>query len=106
MSFLLWIDESADEAIDLGDPFDLFKIFAEISPLAPEGYDELLSVPGFGEQEVQPEWLALVREQATALLKTEPDLSENAIWVLQTLATAMNKHPTVKPSPFEKNRNS
>lgn len=87
MSMLLWTDEEADEAIDLGDPFLVYQAFAEMAKLADgdDGWEILFSVPGFAEEQVDSEWLLQVREQAKKFLREHGDLSDHAQWILRKL---------------------
>lgn len=67
MSALLWLDTGADEALDLGDPFDLYKAFAEMDHAGGmENYPELFGVVEATElqDDVDPGWLEAVRDQA------------------------------------------
>src|SRR6266478_1317809 len=97
MSFLLWIDEEADDAIDLGDPFLLFKGFGEMGSLVDgdDGLSELFSVPEYGEQNVEEEWLVNVREQATSFLE-QYKVSDHTRWILEQLAGENGKAETVR----------
>ena len=85
MAMLLWVDEAADVALDLGDPFLVFEVFAELARVAGSGagWEELFSVPGFAEEEVEPEWLGKVQDQARRFRELHGDqLGEHARWVL------------------------
>lgn len=67
---LIWIDEQRDQAIDLGDPLAVWSAFSEMAKAAPgEEWPELYGVPHAAEQEVPPEWLQAVREQAARFLE-------------------------------------
>ncbi len=85
---LLWTDEANDEAIDLGDPFRVYQVFAELARQDDDAkWAELFSVPEFAEQEVEPEWLESVRQQAHDFLHDHgEDLSDEAQEMLQILA--------------------
>ena len=80
MSALIWVDTEKDYAIDLGNPFRLLTVFAEMDKLLPESeyngneyinYGELFGVPGatMDNDDVDPEWLADVKRQASQFLK-------------------------------------
>jgi hypothetical protein len=89
MAFLIWTNEEADEAIDLGDPFALMSAMQEIGDAIGDDTDEykqLGEVLDMGEQEVDDEWLAMVRKQAKRCLD-EYDLGDHARWVLEQLAS-------------------
>lgn len=88
MSFLLWVDEAKDQAIDLGDPFALFQAFGEMAKQADSDkeWEDLFSVPGFGEQDVERGWLRAVSRQAKKFLDRHGDgLGEHARWILEQL---------------------
>lgn len=87
MAMLLWVDEAADQAIDLGDPFVVYKAFAAMARVAKEDWPELFSVPGFAEQQVEADWLTKVRGQArTFLARYGARLDEHAHWILEQVA--------------------
>lgn len=50
MALLLWTNAAADAALDLGDPFRAYAVFAELARAVGVGHDagweELFSVPG------------------------------------------------------------
>jgi hypothetical protein len=71
VSFLLWLDAANDEVLNLGDPFHVYRVFGELSQLTngrDEGWEELFSVPHFGEQQVGPEWARKTGQQARRFL--------------------------------------
>lgn len=84
MSLLIWIDEEADRAIDLGDPLRAWSAFAEMARVAVgENWPELFGVPHAAEQEVSPKWLAKVRAQAVRFMRIHAkELGDHARWVL------------------------
>lgn len=90
MSMLLWTNEQSDEAIDLGNPFQVYTAFAEMAKAAgPDDaqWAELFSVPGFAEQEVDAEWLHKVAEQAERFTDLHgANVSDHAQWILRALA--------------------
>lgn len=66
MSFQVY---SGAMTVDLGDPFKLLRAFGAMAKVAGgDDYPELFSVPEFGEQEVEADWLAAVRAQAKTFL--------------------------------------
>jgi len=106
MSLLLWLDESEDLAIDLGDPFEAYKSFAEMAELAgtkSKGWEELFSVPGEAEQDVEAEWVSKVAEQADRFLDTyDGDISDHTRWLLLRLAG--KRQPPKKSVPWEEGK--
>jgi hypothetical protein len=71
LSFLLWLDAANDEVLNLGDPFNVYRIFGELARLTnghDDGWEELFSVPQFGEQQVGPEWARKMGQQARRIL--------------------------------------
>jgi hypothetical protein len=91
MSMLIWVDEAADEAVDLGDPFRAYAAFAEMAKAAGDDakWAELFSVPQFAEQEADPAWLAAVRDQAGEFIaEYGKGLGDQTKWVLRQLAAA------------------
>ena len=91
MSFLLWTDEKADEAVSLGSPLLLFPAFAEISRVVGNdaSWKELQLVPLLGEQTVNPEWLFAVQRQARKFLAEHGrKVGDHARWILRTLSQA------------------
>jgi hypothetical protein len=92
---LLWTNEAADEALDLGDPLRAWSAFAEMARAAPgEDYPDLYGVPHAAEQEVGPDWLAAVAGQARDFLARHGDaLAAGPRALLETLAGAA-------PEPF------
>ena len=95
MSALLWIDTDADEALDLGDPFRLLSAFAEMGKAAGNEHDrygELFGVPDatMGQDDVDPAWLATVRQQAGEFLRRyDRYLGNHARWILGELSGEM-----------------
>lgn len=85
---LLWVDEEADEAVDLGDPFLVYQALAEVHKLdGDERWSALQEIPDHAEQDPDPEWLAGAAEQARQFLETyEQALGEHTAWVLRKLA--------------------
>jgi hypothetical protein len=87
----IWYGDGPEDALSLGDPGVVWKAFGELGRLLEDhpDFDELQSVPGFGEQTVTPWWLNRVREQAAQCLgRFKPLLSERTQTVLVTLAAA------------------
>lgn len=105
MGALLWIDTDKDEAISLGDPFRLRAAFAEMARVVGSGfaaYAELFGVPdACAEQEdVDPDWLALVRRQAGQLLREHGrDLGDVAQAVLAQLTGDLAAHAEIAQPP-------
>jgi hypothetical protein len=107
---LLWLSMEKDEAIDLGNPFTVYGSFADMARVTDEEFPELYGVPMAAEQEVPPEWLAKVSEQAEEFLsKYGDDLKPRTVEILEILSEGGNggepEPPRVKPSPFIKRLN-
>lgn len=95
MSMLLWIDEAADEAIDLGDPFRVFAVLGELHGIDPDDrWAELQAIPEFAEQDPDAEWLGKARDQAAAFLKAHrEELSDEAVEFLNRVAGTEEDEP-------------
>jgi hypothetical protein len=91
VSFLLWLDAANDKVLNLGDPFHVYRVFGELSRLTngrDDGWEELFSVPQFGEQEVGPEWARKTGQQARRFLAEFGDqVSAEARGLLEQLST-------------------
>lgn len=89
MGMNIWWGDGPNDAMSLGDPAHVWRAFAEIADILgdDEVFDELQSVPGFGEQTVTPWWLWQVHLQAElCLLEHEDELSEFAQSLLRSLS--------------------
>jgi hypothetical protein len=76
MSALLWLSEAEDKALDLGNPLVLLQTFARMAEVCGEerynaDFKELFGVPNatMDQEDVDPDWLATVREQAGKFLR-------------------------------------
>lgn len=91
MSALLWVDTSADEAIDLGNPLHVMESFAEMERVCGDSYDEFADLFGVPEatmdqDDVDPSWLSDVRVQASEFLsRFGGELGDGARGVLEAL---------------------
>jgi hypothetical protein len=97
MSVTLWINEAADEAIELGQTFAVYSAFAEMVRVAGDfarwqaDYPDLSSVLTQCElqEDADPAWLSDVRKQASAFLREHGnEVGRDARNLLENLASA------------------
>lgn len=74
MATLLWLNTEKEQVIDLGDPFRLWQVWAELARVCEdvdERFPELYEVLGVAEsqEDCDPAWLGKVKDQSADYLK-------------------------------------
>jgi Peptidase_C39 like family len=103
MTMTLWIDTDKDETIDLGNTLDCLKAFGDMEKAADDAwlkdYADLAGVVSqcMDQEDVDPAWMADVRQQAKRFLAEHDSIGEEAKSILLELAGPERNAVTVKP---------